>query len=77
VHAGVLDVSLEAAIAMITGAWFGVAVPTIRGRYADLKVTGRTISFSVEGTGCDTPQLYIGCVARQPAWWHTASRHPV
>jgi len=25
-----------------------------------LKVTGRTISFSTAGTGCETPQIYIG-----------------
>lgn len=27
--------------------------------YSDLKVSGRTVSFSVQGTGCDTPQVYI------------------
>jgi beta-glucosidase len=28
--------------------------------YSDLTVTGRTISFTVTGTGCDTPQIYLG-----------------
>jgi len=28
--------------------------------YSNLATTGRTISFEVQGTGCDTPQLYIG-----------------
>merc|ERR1711920_634712 len=28
-------------------------------KYSDLKVEGRTISFNVNGKGCDTPQVYI------------------
>jgi len=28
--------------------------------YSQLKTEGRTISFQVAGTGCDTPQVYIG-----------------
>ena len=28
--------------------------------YSALKTDGRTISFVVTGTGCDTPQVYIG-----------------
>jgi len=28
-------------------------------KYSDLKVAGRTISFTAAGTGCDTPQIYI------------------
>ena len=28
--------------------------------YAGLKIGGRTVSFSITGTGCDTPQVYIG-----------------
>ena len=28
-------------------------------RYSNLKVSGRTVSFTVQGTGCDTPQVYI------------------
>ena len=27
--------------------------------YSALKISGRTVSFTVAGTGCDTPQLYL------------------
>ena len=27
--------------------------------YSGLEVSGRKVSFSVQGTGCDTPQLYL------------------
>jgi len=28
--------------------------------YAGLEISGRTVSFTITGTGCDTPQVYIG-----------------
>lgn len=28
--------------------------------YSNLKIDGRAISFDITGTGCDTPQVYIG-----------------
>ena len=46
----------------IKPAWpFGHGLTYGHSNYADLKVTGRTISFQVTTTGgCDTPQVYIG-----------------
>jgi len=29
-------------------------------KYSGLAVTGRTVSFELAGTGCDTAQVYIG-----------------
>jgi beta-glucosidase len=47
---------------------FGHGLSYGRQALSRLKISGRTIAFSVAGTGCETPQIYIG--------YPTAATHP-